>query len=104
VNRTLSRGDQRYEAQIRAGHPDLQRLYRALLDWSAELSLLRASRGLATGGARLAHARFYRAKAWRRGQYRCVAVKARNGLGIRSVIGQPRKDKQENDSDWKTIA
>jgi len=45
------------EAQIRAGHPDLQGLCLALSDWSAELRLLQAGEGLATRGARLAHAR-----------------------------------------------
>ena len=42
------------EAQIRAGHPDLQGLCLALADWSAELRLLR---GLATVAPRLAHVR-----------------------------------------------
>ena len=42
------------EAQIRAGHPDLQGLCLALADWSAELRLLQASRGLATVAPRLA--------------------------------------------------
>src|ERR1035437_10359712 len=45
------------ELLIRAGHPDLQGLCLALADWSAELRLLQASRGLATGRARLAHVR-----------------------------------------------
>lgn len=45
------------ESQIRAGHTDLQGLCLALAGWSAELRLLRVSRGLATGGARLAHVR-----------------------------------------------
>ena len=53
MNRPMLRGDCR-----RAGHPDLEGLCRALVDWSAELRLLRANRGLATGGAHLAHARF----------------------------------------------
>jgi hypothetical protein len=34
------------EALLRAGHPDLQGLLRALVDWSAELRLLRKGRGL----------------------------------------------------------
>jgi hypothetical protein len=42
------------EAQIRAGHPDLQGLCLALADWHAELRLLR---GLATVAPRLAQAR-----------------------------------------------
>ena len=44
------------EAQIRAGHPDLEGLCRALADWSGELRLLQA-RGLATVAPRLAHVR-----------------------------------------------
>jgi hypothetical protein len=42
------------EAQIRAGHPDLQGLCRALADWGAELRLLQASQRLATVAPRLA--------------------------------------------------
>jgi hypothetical protein len=38
--RPLPRGDFRHEAQIRAGHPDLQGRCRALADWSAELRLI----------------------------------------------------------------
>ena len=45
------------EAQIRAGHPDLEGLCRALVDWSAELRLLQVRRGLATVAPRLAHVR-----------------------------------------------
>ena len=45
------------EAQIRAGHPDLEGLCLALADWSAELRLLRANVGLATVAQRLAHVR-----------------------------------------------
>lgn len=45
------------EAQIRAGHADLQGLCRALVDWSAELRLLRASRGLAAVAPHLPHVR-----------------------------------------------
>src|ERR1039458_3124383 len=45
------------EAQIRAGHPDLQGLCLALSDWHAEIRLLQASVGLAPAGARLAHGR-----------------------------------------------
>jgi hypothetical protein len=30
------------EAQIRSGHPDVQGLCRALVDWSTELRLLRS--------------------------------------------------------------
>jgi hypothetical protein len=48
------------EAQIRAGHPDLQGLCLALADWSAELRLLQASGALATGAPRLAHVAFLR--------------------------------------------
>ena len=35
----------RYEGSVHvvAGHPDLQELYRALVDWSAELRLLGAA-------------------------------------------------------------
>jgi hypothetical protein len=46
------------EAQILAGHPDLEGLCRALADWSGELRLLQASPGLATVAPRLAHIRF----------------------------------------------
>ena len=42
------------EAQLRAGHPDVQGLCRALVDWSAELRLLQ---GLATVAPRFAHVR-----------------------------------------------
>jgi len=42
------------ELQIRAGHPDLEGLCRALADWSAELRLLR---GLAAGAHPLGHVR-----------------------------------------------
>jgi hypothetical protein len=45
------------EAALRAGHPDVQGLCRALVDWSAELRLLQASQGLATAAPRLAHVR-----------------------------------------------
>jgi hypothetical protein len=45
------------EAQIRAGHPDLQGLCLALADWSWELRLLQASGGLASVGPRLAPVR-----------------------------------------------
>jgi len=45
------------EAQLRAGHPDLQGLCLALADWSAELRLLKASQGLAPVAPRLAHVR-----------------------------------------------
>lgn len=45
------------EAQIRAGHPDLQGLCLALADWSAELRLLQASGGLAPGAPQSAHVR-----------------------------------------------
>jgi hypothetical protein len=43
------------EIQLRAGHPDVEGLCLALLDWSAELRLLRESHGLATVAPRLAH-------------------------------------------------
>jgi hypothetical protein len=45
------------EAQIRAGHPDVEGLCRALADWCGELRLLRASQGLARVAPRLAHVR-----------------------------------------------
>jgi len=45
------------EAQIRAGHPDLQGLCLALADWHAEIRLLQASGELATVGPRLAPVR-----------------------------------------------
>jgi len=45
------------EAQIRAGHPDLQGLCLALADWSCELRLLHASGGLATVAPQSAHVR-----------------------------------------------
>jgi len=45
------------EAQIRAGHPDLQGLCLALADWGAELRLLQVSQGLATVAPRMAHVR-----------------------------------------------
>lgn len=45
------------EAEILAGNPDLDGLCLALADWSGELRLLRASRGLATVAPRLAHFR-----------------------------------------------
>jgi hypothetical protein len=40
MNRTLPREIAEIEAQIRAGHPDLQRLLRGLADWSGELRIL----------------------------------------------------------------
>lgn len=45
------------EAQIRAGHADLEGLCRALVDWSGELRLLQTRRGLAPVAPRLAHVR-----------------------------------------------
>src|SRR5450755_4806128 len=45
------------EAQIRAGHTDLEGLCLALADWSAELRLLQANGRLATHRARLAPVR-----------------------------------------------
>jgi hypothetical protein len=45
------------EAQILAGHPDLDGLCLALADWSGELRLLQPSRGLAPVAPRLAHVR-----------------------------------------------
>jgi hypothetical protein len=45
------------EAEILAGHPDLEGLCLALADWWGELRLLQASRGLATVAPRLAHVR-----------------------------------------------
>jgi hypothetical protein len=45
------------KAQILAGQPDLPGLCLALADWSGELRLLQASRGLATVAPRLAHVR-----------------------------------------------
>lgn len=45
------------EAQIRAGHPDLQGLCLALADWSAELRLLRTAQGLAAVAPHAAHVR-----------------------------------------------
>jgi hypothetical protein len=43
------------EAELRAGHPaDVHGLCLALVDWSAELRLLRSSQGLAHVAARLA--------------------------------------------------
>jgi len=40
MNRTLPREIAEIEAQIRAGHPDLQGLLRGLADWSRELRFL----------------------------------------------------------------
>jgi hypothetical protein len=51
------------EAQILAGHPDLEGLCRALADWSGELRLLQATPGLATVAPRLAHVRSGRVEA-----------------------------------------
>ena len=45
------------EAQLRAGHPDVEGLCRALADWCGELRLLRASQGLAPVAPRFAHVR-----------------------------------------------
>ena len=45
------------EAQLRAGHPDVEGLCRALADWSGELRLLRASQGLNPVAPQLAHVR-----------------------------------------------
>ena len=45
------------EAQLRAGHSDVEGLCRALIDWSAELRLLEATQGLAPVAPRLAHVR-----------------------------------------------
>jgi hypothetical protein len=33
------------EGQLRSGHPDVQGLCRALVDWSAELRLLKSQEG-----------------------------------------------------------
>ena len=49
------------ELQLRAGHPDVEGLCLALVDWSAELRLLQASQGLAPVAPRLAHVGFSRA-------------------------------------------
>ena len=43
------------EDQLRAGHPDVEGLCLALVDWSAELRLLQASQGLASVAPRVAH-------------------------------------------------
>ena len=51
------------EGQLRAGHPDVGGLCRALVDWSSELRLLQAAQGTATVGPRLAHVRSRRAGA-----------------------------------------
>lgn len=45
------------EGEIRAGHPDLEGLCLALSDWSGELLLLQAGRGLAVVAPPLAHVR-----------------------------------------------
>jgi hypothetical protein len=45
------------EAQLRAGHPDIEGLCLALGDWSGELRLLEASQGLAPVALRSAHVR-----------------------------------------------
>jgi hypothetical protein len=45
------------EAQIRAGHPDLQGLCRGLADWSCELRLLQGGGGSGTGAPSLATVR-----------------------------------------------
>ena len=55
VNRSLPPGDRGRGIQLRAGHPDVEGLCLALVDWSAELRLLQASQGLATVAPRLAH-------------------------------------------------
>ena len=46
------------EIQLCAGHPDVEGLCLALLDWAGELRLLRESQGLATAAPQLAHVRF----------------------------------------------
>ncbi len=45
------------EADLRAGHPDLQGLRRALVAWSAELRLLAAAQRLAGVAPQVAHIR-----------------------------------------------
>ena len=45
------------EAQLLAGHPDIEGLCLALADWSGELRQLQASPGLAAVAPRLAHVR-----------------------------------------------
>ena len=71
MNRALPRGDlPSSKPRYGPGHADLQGLCLALADWSAELRLLRASRGLATGGAHLAHVALYRRRLGVGGQYR----------------------------------
>ena len=45
------------ETQIRAGHPDLEGLCRALADWSGELRLLQQHGGLASVPPQVAHVR-----------------------------------------------
>ena len=55
MNRSLPPGDRGRGIQLRAGHPDVEGLCLALVDWSAELRLLQASQGLATVAPRLAH-------------------------------------------------
>ena len=57
MNRPLPPGDRSRRSQIRAGHPDLEGLCLALMDWSAELRLLQARQGLAPVAPRLAHVR-----------------------------------------------
>jgi hypothetical protein len=89
MNRALPRGDlPSSKPRYGPGHADLQGLCLALADWSAELRLLRASRGLATGGAHLAHVALYRRRLGVGASIGSGAVQARNEAGSRSVIGQ----------------
>jgi hypothetical protein len=54
------------ESMLRSGHPDVEGLCLALVDWSWELRLLWESQGLATVAPRLAHVGSSRADRERR--------------------------------------
>jgi hypothetical protein len=49
------------EFQLRSGHPDVEGLCLALVDWSAELRLLESGCGLADVARRVAHVGLSRA-------------------------------------------
>src|ERR1022692_1924892 len=75
------------EAQIRAGHPDLQGLCLALADWSAELRLLREIAAAAPQFVRAA-------AAWRGANTGSGAVQARNGEADRLSVKQERPSRK----------
>jgi hypothetical protein len=94
MNRSCRQEIAAIEALLRAGHPDVEGLCRALADWCGELRLLQASQGLAPVAPRLAHVRSgatglaYGAKAAVTGAGRELKVRSRKARRGRSRAAQ----------------